>query len=245
MRKFAPWAAAGCWMLLAGCASDPYKRYQLGPARPVVGRCVDMMGGLRRWQWAGPIRAKALVTIYDAAGKATVHEVDQVIDVNAGTIRATSVLPEGTWTAEIDQEGKSQFQAKGFTATEDLSSQVISALWTNLHRVRGPLNLLGRDEQVVDAAPARLPGADLVRVPVRGGGQGIVAYYFDVQTSVLRFVTSGADAPGRDGTVTKYLYRVAPNGMAFPSKIAVVKIGQHVLVGEEPVLEIEYRQVRF
>lgn len=45
--------------------------------------------------------------------------------------------------------------------------------------------------------------------------------------------------------MTVYSYRVAPNGMAFPSRISVMKIGRHVLIGNAPVLEVEYRQVRF
>ena len=73
----------------------------------------------------------------------------------------------------------------------------------------------------------------------------MAAYYFNAETSLLRFATAGGDQPGGDGTVTVYSYRVASNGMAFPAKISVMRIGQHVLIGDRPVLEVEYRQVRF
>ena len=61
----------------------------------------------------------------------------------------------------------------------------------------------------------------------------------------MRLVTAGADAPGGKGTVTVYSYRMLPNGMAFPMRISVMKIGEHVLIGDEPVLEVDYREVNF
>ena len=62
---------------------------------------------------------------------------------------------------------------------------------------------------------------------------------------MLKLVTAHADAPGKDGTVTLYTYRMNPNGMAFPAHLAVMKIGRHVLVGERPVLEVDFHRVEF
>jgi len=245
MRTVTPWAAAACGLLLAGCAADPYQRYELGAARPVVSQSIDMMGGLNRWPWARPIHAKALVTTYDSSGRARVNEQEQVIDLRGGTIRATARVPGGTWTAKVTDSGGARFSADGFAATDEMASRELAALRTLLHRLRGPLNLLDAGERPVDAAPARLPGAELIRVPVEGGREGIAAYYFDAQTSVLRYAAAGDEAPGGDGTVTIYSYHLAPDGMAFPSEISIVKTGRHVLVGTQPVMEVQYRQVRF
>lgn len=245
MKRMAPWIVGGLLLSVVGCGGDPYRPYRLGAAQPVVGRCIDMMGGLKRWRSVKPIRAHALVTMYDSAGQATVNEQDQVIDLRRGKIRATARVPDGEWTATVRQSGKGKLEAEGFDPSEQMTSQVVAALRMTLHRVRGPLNLCGRGERAVNAQPVRLTGEDLIRVPVTGGREGIAAYYFDARTSLLRFATAGADAPGGEGTVTVYSYRVAPNGMAFPSRISVMKIGRHVLIGDAPVLEVEYRQVRF
>jgi hypothetical protein len=238
-------AAAFLCTVAVGCASDPYERYRLGPARQAVGGCIDMMGGLRRWESAGTIRARAVVTIYDASGKASVNEQEQVIDLRAGTLRASARVPNGRWVATVDDDGKCRIRTDGFTLDKDSEARLAAALGMLLHRLRGPLNLCGHGERPTAVEPVRLVGSDLVRVGVSGGGQDVVAYYFDAQTNLLRFVTAGADKPARDGTVTLYTYRMAPNGMAFPAKISVVRIGRHVLIGDEPVLEVEYHQVRF
>jgi hypothetical protein len=122
--------------------------------------------------------------------------------------------------------------------------QTISALRIILHRLRGPLNLYWRGEQAVAAQPLRLEGMDLVRVPVRNSRAGVAAYYFDARTHLLKLATAGADAPGGEGTVTVYTYRRLPGGLAFPSRLAVYRIGRNVLVGDQPVLEVDYQSVR-
>lgn len=244
MRRTAPWVLAGM-LFVAGCGGDAYHRFDLGPARGVVSRCVEMMGGLQRWESVGPIRATALVTMYDSAGQATVNEQEHEIDLPGGWIRAVAKVPQGRWTATVTDRGKVKFRADSFDASEEMSSQIGAALGMTLHRLRGPLNLCGHGERAVGAGTVRLSGEDLVRVPATGGRQGVAAYYFDDQSSMLRLVTTGADAAGGEGTVTVYSYRVAPNGMSFPARISVMKIGRHVLIGDEPVLEVQYRDVRF
>jgi len=242
MRKMRVVLAWGCSMLALGC-SDPYARFKLGPAKPVVSKCVEAIGGLRRWQSMKPIAAVALVTMYDSDGKALVNEQQQVIDVLGNSIRAVARMPKGTWSARVSGNGSAAFEATGPGVPAETSARLIEALRLTLHRVRGAFNLLGQGERAIGAEPARVAGDDLVRVPVEGGSAEARAYYFDPGSRMLKYMTAGADAPGGEGTVTTYTYQLMPNGAAFPEKISVVRIGDHVLIGDQPVLEVQYSQV--
>ncbi|MCD4699763.1 MAG: hypothetical protein K8R91_04230 [Phycisphaerae bacterium] len=214
-------SATVCFLAVAGCA-DPYAGYKLGPARDVVVGSVDAMGGPGRWRVAGQIEATAVVSIYDDAGKATINEQQQVIDLNKDVIRALARTADGSWTAVVGGDGDSKFKSKGFVASSERKKAIIESLRTILHRARGPRNLCVGDEKPTATERVRIDGRDLIRVPVTGGTSGIRAYYFDAQTSVLRMVTAGADEAGGDGTVTVYSWRMFPDGMAFPVRISVV-----------------------
>ncbi|MDY7009207.1 MAG: hypothetical protein SVV80_00425 [Planctomycetota bacterium] len=237
-------SAAVCFLAAAGCA-DPYAGYKLGPARDVVAGSVDAMGGIARCRSVGNIEATAVVSIYDDAGKATINEQHQVINPEGDVIRASAKTADGSWTASVGGIGGSRFKSKGFVASPERKKAVIESLQTILHRVRGPRNLCGGDEKPTATERVRIDGRDLIRVPVTGGVGDIKAYYFDAQTSVLRMVTAGSDEAGGDGTVTVYSWQMFPNGMAFPVRISVMKIGSNVLVGDEPVLEVDYLQVKW
>ncbi len=245
--KWTCWATVGCLLAWGGCATKPPPGAPLGQAGKVVGPCIEAMGGLKRWSRVGPIHATAVVTLYDDAGRAMINEHRHVFDLPAGTLTASADLPAGRWTATVSQHAPTRFQS-GAAMSGEARSRLVKALETTLHRVQGPLNFCG------DGAEAEQPGApervrlasmDLVRVPVRSGRTGVVAYYFDARTYLLRLATAGGDAPGEEGTVTLYTYRMSPNGMAFPARLAVMKIGRHVLVGDKPVLEVDYHRVRF
>jgi len=231
--------------LVSGCGKDPYGRLDLGQARPVVSGCVEAMGGLQAWRGVGSVSAKPIVTMYDAEGRAFVTEQEHLIDLRRGWLRARGRLPQGNWKARVTARGGASFRADGFEPSAELREQMLEALRVTLHRLRGPLNLCGYGERAGGAREVHVAGMDLIRVPAVGSKAGVVAYYFDAETNLLRMVTTGADAPGGEGTVTLYSYVMSPEGLAFPSRIVVRRIGRHVLVGSEPVLEVEYRQVRF
>ena len=231
-----------CW----GCAADPYARYGLGEATDVVGSSVDALGGADRMLSSGPTHADAIVTIHDESGTAFINKHHQVYNLSAGTLAADARLPEGAWNAHASNT------SAGFDAIGALDrarhAPLLAALQLCQHRVRGPINLMnvsGSGEIAGKPERVRLPGMNLFRVPVTGGANDVKAYYFDAQTYLLRLVTAGGDAPGQKGTVTVYSYRLAPSGKAFPSRLEVLKLGQHVLVGNEPVLEVDFRNVRF
>ena len=241
--KWTNWATVGCVLLCAGCAPRPTEK-AMGQAKLVVGPCLEAMGGLARWSNVGPIHATAIVTIYDEAGRATVNKQTQTFDLPAGTLTASAELPQGDWTATVSQHGPPSFHSSVAMGPEQ-RQRLLDALATILHRVQGPLNL-AKAELPGQPQRVRLGPMDLIRVGVQDGRDGdAAAYYFDARTHLLKLVTSGADAPGQDGTVTLYTYRMSPSGMAFPSRLAVMKIGNHVLIGNKPVLEVEFPQVSF
>jgi len=70
-----------------------------------------------------------------------------------------------------------------------------------------------------------------------------MAYYFDADSGLLRFVTAGADQAGGEGTVTIYDYSRMAGGRMFPRRLRAVKIGRLVLIGEEPVWEADLSNV--
>ena len=229
---------------LVGCGADPYARFELGPARDVVKDAIEVMGGLERWQAVGPIRARAVVTIYDESGSAVVNRHEQLIDLRAGRIQASARVPGGRWTATVHASGRASFKADGVALGPEFRSRLLAALKTLLHRLRGPMNLCGQGEKAGKVSRARVDGMELVRVAASGGSADVAAYYFDAQSKLLTLLTTGDDAPGGQGTVTRYTYQMLPNGMAFPARISVVRIGRHTLIGTRPVLAVEYHDIR-
>ncbi len=225
---------------LTGCESP----CELGPAKGVVMASVNSMGGLKAWQKVDEIRADAVVTSYNDKGEAFVNRQRQVIDINNGEIAAEAVMGNGSWKAEVESDGRVQWEAQGLSDVGGLSAREAQNLRTILHRVRGPLNLACFGERPTAVAKVDVLGKPYFRVPVRTNPSGVRAYYFDAVTNALAMVTTGADVAGGKGTVTLYTYRMEPNGLAFPSRIAVMKIGHNVLVGDEPVLEVEYKDVK-
>lgn len=246
MTRMTALSVIGCFLLAcAGCGWNPWARPRLGEAQSTVDGSLEAMGGLKRWKSAGPFRADAVVTLYDEAGAAAANRHQQVIHIRRGRLQASAEVPGGRWVARANARGKVRFKANGAELPAGLKARLLAALPTVLHRLRGPLNLYGYGDRAGEVTRVRLDGRDLVRVAATGRRSGVRAYYFDARTNVLRFVTTGADRAGEDGTVTVYDYQSLPNGMAVPARLSVVKIGRHALVGDQPVLEVEYSNIRF
>lgn len=232
-------------LVLCGCRPvgvKAYERYKLGEARETVAASVEAMGGLSVWKRIGEIRTSALMTIYDDGGRAYVNRQQQRIDVNGNSIVAKARTARGRWRATYRHGGR--FSLSGAAALDQISPRKVRELLAIvLHRVRGPFNLIHNAEKPLTVKKVWANSQDMVRVGVTGGEAGIKAYYFDAADGLLRMVTAGTDIPGREGTVTLYTYQRLPDGIVFPSKIRVVRTGEHVLVGKIPVMEVEFSEV--
>jgi len=234
---------------LAGCESPRARLIrELGPAGPVIVASIDNLG------WGLPLKLKtvgftAVVTTWDARGKPYADQQKVTVDWPRDTIVSRGATPQGNWTltARRDAEGGTRVKVEAddavdAAAVERRNGPVLLAL---LHRLRGPYNLIGRNERPRGLSEAEVVGRELWRVGVEGDNSRAIAYYFDRSNVMLQLVTAGADRPGRKGTVTVYRYEALPNGAAFPKTLRVVDIGKHVLVGDTPVWLVEISDVRF
>jgi hypothetical protein len=230
---------------LTGCglsANDAYARYELGPARSAVAGAIEATGGLAAWKDADAVGAHSVLTLYDEHGRGRILGARLRMDITAGKIAAVGSTPAGEWTAAADHRGRGRITGGGFD--EAAGREIVSALCLLAHRLRGPVNLLEGPEKPQSAEPTRLAGLPVTRVGVAGGSANAVAYYFSSTEGVLAFVTAGADEPGASGTVTTYDYPKATGGLLLPRKLRVVKVGRHVLIGTDPVMEVELTGVR-
>ena len=234
--------AAAC---LTGCQGRwAGIRQELGPAAEIGTAAMQNLG----WDsQAGKLRKvgfSAVVTTYDKNGKSYTDLQKMVVDLKKDTLTAVGRSPQGPWRATAYDDGKFKLKAKRPVDKYEVTRRMAPTLATLLHRLRGPYNLVGHHEHARSAEAALIDGARVVRVSVDGDNRKAVAYYFDAATGMLRFVTAGADRPGRKGTVTVYRYAALPNGMAFPKLIKVARLGTHVLVGEEAIFQVEISGMR-
>jgi len=201
------------------------------------------MGGYERWNRVGEIRATAIVTTYDSSGTAHVNQQLQRIDIRNGKIVASARTGRGSWRATARINERCRLKARGFKPDKDTESRICKAIETLVHRVRGPLNLLGCDERAGSVTDAQVEGENLVRVAATDETESALGYFFDSSTGQLRFVTSLSQGFEQKETVTAYDYMMLGDGTAFPHRISVAEVGENVLVGASPILEVEFRKV--
>lgn len=229
-----------CSGLAAGCATEP----QLGPAKDVVTRSIDTMGGLSAWRNVDQVYASAVVAIRDSSGVSRVERLKLTMMFSRGEILAEGVSPQGEWAALAKRDGRCS--VKGPAPMDKATLGPMLAVI--LHRVAGPLNLVLDDEKVLDAGPSRQGGFAVNRVSVKDSFDRRYAYYFDTSTSLLRYLTAGDETPAGQGTVTVYggpeSYITLPGGLLLAKQFRVNRVGQNVLVGETPVLEVNLSDVR-
>jgi len=232
-------------VVTAGCQPTQERMVsQLGPAKPIVTASIANLGWSRAGTEIQSASFTAIVTTYDEAGKSFTDRQTMVVDLAKVTITATGGTPQGTWTAQVDDHGQFDVQADKAVDAAAVRKRMAPALRALLRRVRGPYNILG-DERPRTVESVRVAGQDAVRVSLGTGTPEAVAYYFDASTAILKYVTTGADRPAAKGTITEYQYQSMPNGVLFPSRIKVAHLGQFVLIGEKPILEVEISEVTF
>jgi hypothetical protein len=215
----------------------------MGPGRETIVGAIEAIGGVQAWNRVRSINATALVTLYRDGRDGHTTLQDQQIDVHAGTLQARTATPRGSWRAEVDVNGESDIS--GAFVDRDLAERTAEELVTLARRVRGPLAFLDGDITAGQAERVRIAGEDLIRVPVSGRRAGAAGCYFLATTHLLRYVTEGSNADGEPETVTVYTYMVHPNGLAFPQRIRVLRTGEFVLVGQAPLLDVQFTNVDF
>ncbi len=234
-----------CMVMITGCQSSglkAYDRYRLGSARDIIALSTESIGGIETWRKVHQVRAETLLTVYDEAGQAYVNRQVHLIDINGGKITAEAQTARGHWRARYHRSGR--FSLRGAEALDQITAaQLRKILGIILHRVAGPLNLLGRTERPRNPENLWRNSKDLVRVVVTGDNTHAIAYYFDANTGLLQMLTSGTDTPGHEGTVSLYEYQMLPNGVVFPKKIRIVRTGEHILVSNRLLMEMEFSDV--
>jgi len=233
-------------ILAAGCVpggGDPSATYDQRTGRRAAVAAVGAIGGLEAWRNVSTVGATALVTLYDKSGAAHVDRQEHKIHLAAGTIIARGMTGSGSWRAKVHEDGRGEVTLSGAKMDAAARKRLISALSRLIHRVRGPMNLLAGRERARTASQVNVGGQALIRVGVGGDNRRAIAYYFSLDDHLLRMVTEGADSAGKNGTVTQYTYKPVADKLAFPVRIRVVRIGRHLLVGNRPVMEVDFSDV--
>jgi hypothetical protein len=232
-------------VVLAGCQpSQEGMIDQLGPASPIVSASIANLGWSRAASNVHTAHFTAIVTTYDETGKSFTDRQEMVVDLAEVSLASSGGTPQGAWKASIDNSGQCEVVADLGVDTGAVCKRMAPTLRGLLRRIRGPYNILG-DERPLAVDPMRVAGHDVVRVSLGADTPHAVAYYFEASTALLKYVTTGADRAGGKGSITEYEYQSLPNGVLFPSRIKVAHLGQFVLVGEKPILEVEISNVTF
>ncbi|MCE5276848.1 MAG: hypothetical protein ABFD92_13000 [Planctomycetaceae bacterium] len=209
-----------------------------------VAASIKAMGGIEAWQNVQTVTYDAVVTFYNDGGTAHVDRHRQAIDLINWTLTASSTRPAGAWQAVVDPEGKVAFHPAP-ARESDLQTLLTNALPMVLERAPGVLNLVSvhTSQRPGRQSRARIDGIDAIRVAAAGDGWA-KAYYLDRGSNLLQFATSGGDAPGQSGTITRYTFTRLGKDMRFPSRIEVFAIGQNTLLGEKKILDMDLLNIR-
>lgn len=231
---------------LAGCKPSRMEMAKPGTTSEIVSASVENLGWGRAFGGApANVSFTAVVTTYDNAGRKYTDRQEMAADLASGNIAAKGATPGGSWTAVANVGLMTRLDADPGVNQDVVRKRMSMVLPTLLHRIRGPYNLVGGTERPRSPRKTQVGGVEVVRIGVTGDNRNAVAYYFEPATGILRHVTSQADRPAGDGTVTSYEYRSLSNGAAFPKVIRVNRVGRNVLLGDVPVFQVEISNVRF
>jgi len=233
-----------CGALVVGCGQGRTKA-PVSAAELVVAAAVDDYGGLDRLSRISTVRAYALVTTYDERGGAHVCGQQLTIRPRAGRIESAGLLPGGSWRAKVSLDGGGGVSTSGRARlSESEKVGITQYLRLILHRVRGPMNLLGggeRPDRLDRVFVATLP---LDRVLAAGRPELASAYFFDPATRELRLVTVGDYVAPGSGTVTSFRNARLDNGIMLPTWMEVVNLGANSFVGDRKILTVQFTDVQ-
>ena len=213
--------------------------------RGVVADAIESVGPLAEWRKVGQVSYDAVIAIYDQDGQSHVNRHQHVLNLQRWTLTTKARRPQGPWYASVSPDGKCSFNAPEDVLDSESRARLSRSLPIVKHRLAGPLNLCATRERPGAEKRMRVNGIDVIRVNVEGDTRDAAAYYFDATSSRLRFVTTGDDKPGGRGTITVYSYGDRPGAVQLPQSILVLRFGEHVLVGQEKVLEADVKNAKF
>ncbi len=230
--------------VLAGCVGGglgPVNVEQLGEAAPALMAAAETHNTQARRNVAA-IEADALITRYDGATE--VVSVQRLrIEPARGRIRSTALYPGGSWQATVGLDGDADFQTTGrVQLTEAQQAEIASYLRLILHRVRGPLNLLGGGERPVGVTEVFQAGLRADRVESTGRRELARGYFFELPDHELRMITAGGLEAGQQGTVSR-LWNSEFDGLLLPVAIRVTSLGGDSLLGDRRLMDVEFNRV--
>lgn len=242
MKILAALAATATLLAGLGCArSVPERMMQTGPGGPVVMDSLQAIGGAEPYL-EKRIETRAIIVTYEN-GRPHVGSAEMEIHLAARHLVATGPAGKGRWRATVTGS-TCRVSTRDLPSQEAQRTALCEALLTVLERFGGPVNFINGQALSIGLSQASIEGVQLQRVSVAPNPQNVQAYYFDSQ-GLLRYVTTGSDLPGGDGTVAIYEWQVLPDGRRAPRSIRVTNIGDFVLIGKQTILEVEFTSVQF
>jgi len=212
----------------------------LASAPKVVKGSILALGDPEKWRPVKRIEGEVSMCMYGEWGNPYIcrFKVRMVFDPGLVPRRLLArSLSDMKLRIDLDERGRDS--APRYAQDHLLQKEVGRAFYLYMLKFTGPWSLLtGRKMDVTGAC--RIIGVDLTRV---GVGKG--AFYFKPDTGLLRYVTTGADKPSKEGLITSYQYEMQGAGLAVPKRILVSRIGRHVLIGMEKVIEAELFDAQF
>lgn len=218
---------------------------RLQQAPQSVQRSVQVMGGVERLSSIRRMEATVLmdIALKDAMPYTNRFHVQVIFGEDRIARKITAVASTARGPLNVVLSRYSEVTAPCYECDLELQAAANQAFRIILQSLDGPWGAVAPGVHTSEATPDRVEGEDLLRVGVAGSA-GAGAYYFRPDNGLLRYVSFGGDAPGTDGVITRYRYRMLPTGLAVPSVLTGYPIGKNVLVGSEQIFRAEFSDVR-
>ena len=222
---------------VAGCGIWP-SRKPVTAAEGVAKATADHYGGVERLRKISTISGTAVVRVYDG-DVAHIYGQEITIRPARGRITARGRRPGGTWRARVTLDGEGRVNCRGgLRLSNREKTQIRQVLRFILHRVGGPMNLLGGRERAERVDRVFVAAYPMQRVVTTGRPALVSAYFFDETTNELRLVTTGDyEIPGQ-GTVTIYTNARTGDGIMLPVALDVVDLGENSFVGRKKIFSV-------
>lgn len=229
-------------VVIGGCATS--SRLPASPAEQVVVDAAEHVGGVDWPRKISRISGTALVELYEPDGSVVIRGQQFTAYPRWGLIQANGRLPGGAWHAWVTIGGLGLVTTGGdFHLRGGEKDQIEQYLRLILHRLRGPVNLLGGGEQPVDVQAVFVAGMPMHRVGATGRPELASAYFFDRKYRQLRLILKEDAGGAGAGTVTILTHKRVDN-VLLPVAMEVVEAGSDSLIGERARLSVRLENLR-